>query len=97
MKPGEMTDAPTRYRRFTDKERELALALGRCRFLPASTEKRFCLDMASKAHLITAELTEKQAAFLALMAWRYRRQLDPSIRPTVEPRPLGAAPIRRAG
>jgi hypothetical protein len=90
-------DASSRYRPFTDKERDLALALGRCRFLPASSEKRFCLDMAAKAGTGSPVITEKQAAYLVQMAWRYRKQLDPKIRPTVQPRPMGAKPIARAG
>lgn len=80
---------PSRYRPLTEKERAIALALGRCRFLPASTDKRFALDMAERAAHATSEITEKQAAFLADMAWRYRRQLPPEIRPTVRPVPSG--------
>lgn len=56
-------------------------------FLPASFDKRFCREMSG-----CTELTEKQAALLEVMAWRYRRQLKgraddviPAEKPTYNP------------
>ena len=75
---------------MTEKERELSRALANCSFLPASWDKRFVNDMVQQS-----TVTEKQAHALATVAWKYRKQLDPKIRPSVQPRPFGAKPIAR--
>lgn len=87
----------SRYRSFTDKERELALALGRCSLPLATAAKRFCLDIAAQAAKPGAGITDKQAEYMTQMAWKFRRQLHPKIRPSVQPRPMGAKPIARTG
>jgi hypothetical protein len=83
---------PDRHRPMTELERSLAQALARCIFLPGSWDKRFAHDMAARSNV-----TEKQAANITRLAWRYRKQLPPGIRPTVQPRPFGAKPVARAG
>lgn len=61
-------------------ETEIALALGRCSFPPASWDKRFCRDMAWAAeHSPEAVFTERQAAHLLRLAHKYRRQLPTKI------------------
>ena len=70
---------------MTEKERGLVQALASCRFLPGSWDKRFVKDMAAQTLV-----TEKQAQQIARLAWKYRRQIPPAIRPTVEPQPIGS-------
>lgn len=61
---------------MTDEQRRLILRLSRCTFLPGSYEKRFVRSMVALAHSKdNPDLTEKQAAFLARVSQRYRRQL----------------------
>lgn len=81
-----MTDETptTGARPMTEKERATAQALAQCRFLPGSWDKRFALDMAAQS-----TVTEKQAQNIARLAWRYRKQMPPALRPAVEPRPAG--------
>lgn len=74
-----MTDGK---RPMTERERAAVIALTKCSFLPASWDKRFVRDMADKA-----EVSEKQAASIARLAWRYRKQLPPDVRPVREPIP----------
>lgn len=67
---------PRQRRLMTPKEIDLAAALGRCRFSPASWDKRFANDMAGLAlHLVAPTITEKQAEHLQRLAHRYRGQL----------------------
>lgn len=49
-------------------------ALNRCRFLPASYEKRFARDMAQKQ--VGDTLTLKQLEYLEKILKRYRKQLS---------------------
>lgn len=74
----------SRYRPMTEKECVLVMSLARCRIPVNSADLRFVIDMAGRT-----SVTEKQAAFLADIAWRYRRQLPPEIRPTAKPMPSG--------
>ena len=60
---------------MTEDERALARRLGRCRFAPATYEKRFVKDMASLADNPTTVLTHNQREYLKHVAKRYRRQL----------------------
>lgn len=61
---------------MTDEQRRLILRLSKCTFLPGSYEKRFVRSMAALANSKgETELSEKQAAFLAKVGHRYRRQL----------------------
>lgn len=61
---------------MTERQRLLAAAIGRCRMLPGSNEKRFARDMAHRASTDIAEpLSDKQSDYLEITAFRYRRQL----------------------
>jgi len=60
---------PTRYA-ITTRQVEALQALSRCRFAPASYDKRFVRYLKS-----ATELTERQGEELARLAHRYRRQL----------------------
>ncbi len=52
-----------------------ALRLGRCNFTPASVHKRIARSMAAQAKDDpTKPLTVKQAEYLELLVFRYRRQ-----------------------
>lgn len=57
---------------MTDQQAEWIGQLSRCRFQPGSWDRRFVRDLASFPR--EQELTEKQAAALARLAWRYRKQ-----------------------
>ncbi len=71
---------------MTEAQITLAKALGSCRFLPASADKRFVRDMEARAGAQKPEaLTEKQAAYLHGLSWKYRRQLPAALVPAVKP------------
>ncbi|HUO23691.1 MAG TPA: hypothetical protein VMU59_14335 [Caulobacteraceae bacterium] len=71
---------------MNERQRRQAEALGRCSFLPGSAEKRFCRDMAARAALAAPpELTERQAAYLERLCWRFRRQLPAHLVPSEQP------------
>jgi hypothetical protein len=60
----------------TDEEKEIAKALSRCTFVPATPPKRFARDMASAAeHRPDLELTERQRKYLFDLLHRFRRQI----------------------
>lgn len=72
------------YREMTVLERDRALALVGCRLPPASMTKRFARGMA----VVNGLITEKQAAFLAVCCYRFRRQIvkvDASLVPVDAP------------
>ena len=74
-------------------EIKLATALAGCSFLPGSSHKRFCRNMADIARLSPdKELSLRQRHYMELMAWRYRRQLRdefvPPNKPLDLPRPV---------
>jgi hypothetical protein len=65
---------------MTPAERQIALALARCTFLPGSWQKRFARDMAAMAtHAPDHPLSERQTAWLIRLAHTYRRQLPTSV------------------
>ncbi|MEW6256923.1 MAG: hypothetical protein AB1592_13290 [Pseudomonadota bacterium] len=65
-------------------------ALQRVSYLPGSSHKRFARALAGKA---VHELTPKQCAHIARLAWRYRRQMPAHLVPPGNPdlAPAGAA------
>lgn len=85
---------------MTDHQRAVALALGQCSFLPASAQKRFCRDLAYVAeHSPDKELSPRQAHYMQIMAWRYRRQMPAHLVPAEKPAdlpPPEPKPSRRA-
>lgn len=73
---------------MTDEQRKIAAALWRCTFLPGSHDKRFARDMAARAAMASPpDLTEKQAAHLARLAYKYRRQMPAHLVPAGEWKP----------
>jgi hypothetical protein len=78
---------------MTEFEMRLAKSLANCSFLPGSSHKRFCRNMADIARLSPEkELSLRQRHYMELMAWRYRRQLPadviPHNKPLDLPRPI---------
>jgi len=71
---------------MTPHQIEVAEALGRCSFLPGTSQKRFCRDMAHLAqHSPDTALTEAQDRYLTIMAYRYRRQMPARLVPVEKP------------
>lgn len=63
---------------MTQTERDIALRLSACSFLPGSSDKRFVKAMAFDAALLPdKELSTRQAARLMTMCHKYRRQMPP--------------------
>lgn len=61
---------------MTAQETALAIALGACRFVPGSWEKRFARDMAARARARPEDpLMPKQARWLRRLHHKYRRQI----------------------
>lgn len=74
-----MTTEAKQRRLMTDDEREFAVALGACRFVPGTVTKRFAQDMARLAETPDSQITEKQAAFLRRAIHTFRRQINPRL------------------
>jgi hypothetical protein len=66
---------PTTRRPMTPGERSDALALGMCRFAPATFDKRFARDLRARAQDKEPLITDAQAVVLARLAHRYRKQI----------------------
>jgi hypothetical protein len=67
---------------LTPEQYELCQALGCCTYLPGSWDKRFARDLSARA--IDYQLSEKQVEQLERMKYKYRRQLAPKLRNTLE-------------
>jgi hypothetical protein len=85
-----MPKAPIPRRPFTEKEHKQALALARCRFLPASPDKRFARDIVTLSTADAAAerpvgITERQAEHLQRLCWKYRRQIPEDLVPASAP------------
>lgn len=71
---------------MTEYEIRLATTLGNCSFLPGSSQKRFCRNMAETARLSPEhEISLRQRHYMEIMAWRYRRQLPSDLIPASKP------------
>lgn len=71
-------DASDLKRPMTRDEQELVDALNGCRFAPGSYDNRFAATMYDQLLLRdTPIISASQAAMLAVMAQRYRKQLGP--------------------
>lgn len=71
---------------MTPTERETAVALGRVTMVPGIPAKRFARSMAHQAEMYPNQpLTADQRKYLAILAWRYRRQLPSHLRPGMKP------------
>ena len=65
---------------MTESQFDLIQRLSKCTFSPASFDKRFMRDISSYA--IGMNLSAKQAAYLEILHYRYRRQLhEPDVLP----------------
>jgi hypothetical protein len=69
---------------MTPEQQRLVKALNGCTMLPGSAEKRFVRSL--EGH--EAELSEKQAAWLERLRYRYRRQLGRIDPPLVADLPM---------
>jgi len=72
------------YRPATDIEQKRAEQLWRCTLPPASMTKRFANQVRDQVRH-RKEITEKQAAFLAVCCYRFRRQLPKELVPESPP------------
>ncbi len=57
--------------KLTDEELKMTNAIGACRFLPGSAEKRFAHAMDG----FTGEVTERQRWYVYYYCYRFRRQM----------------------
>ncbi len=76
--------AKAEYRPATDVEKERVAALVKCSLPPVSMTKRFARDVAFQV-ANTGEISEKQAAYLAVSAYRFRRQMPAHLVPESPP------------
>lgn len=65
----------TAWRPMTEREVELATALTRCRFAPATFDKRFARTIGEQAQTTARLISPRQSSTLLKVAIRYRRQL----------------------
>lgn len=81
--PAKQGELPKRskpvWREFTADERKMALALGGCTFSVGSFDKRFARDVSARAAAPLGKISERQAALLPRMVYRYRRQIAPKV------------------
>lgn len=62
---------------MNETQREFAVNLKRCKFLPGSPDKRFAMNMAARVDQPNApELTAKQARRLTDLVFKYRGQIE---------------------
>lgn len=59
---------------MTSEQYSKVRALGMCKYLPGSYQKRFIGDMTTKT--IEHDLTEKQSIFIEKLYWQYRHQIN---------------------
>lgn len=57
------------------EEREMAIALGRCRFVPATFAKRFAADISARAEANDPQISEREAGYLRSSVYTFRRQI----------------------
>ena len=72
------------YRPMTELEMRQVLALVQCRLPPASMTKRFSGNLAYQAQH-TKGITERQAAYLLVSCYRFRRQMPKDLVPEEPP------------
>lgn len=72
------------YRPITPLELLRVTALSQCSLPPATMTKRFARDLKVQVSA-SATITEKQAAYLLVCCYRYRRQIDPKLVPETPP------------
>jgi hypothetical protein len=74
-----MTRPPVPRRPMSIDEQRMGEALGLCRVLPASFDKRFAAEMAACARDDAPAITEKQAECLCRLVHKYRRQIPADV------------------
>lgn len=70
-----MPRPPVVRRPMMREEVELARALGRVSYQPATFDKRFGRELAARVERDAPEISGREAECLRRVAWRYRRQL----------------------
>jgi hypothetical protein len=75
-RPSKKQRAP--FKKMTDDDRALCLALANVTFPVASSAKRFAREISNEARNPFALITEKQRGFVHTLITRYRRQIEPS-------------------
>ena len=74
---------------MTPEQHRKIKALGDCRLLAGHPHKRFIRNMATFAEMYPDnDLTERQAYYLEILCWRYRRQMPHDLVPQADPGPL---------
>ena len=63
-----------------------------CSLLPGSADKRFIRETCCRE---PGTLSDRQTAYIEILAWKYRRQLPPGVAPGKEPPPLPPKPAKR--
>lgn len=64
---------------MSDEEREMARHLGRCRFAPATSAKRFAFAIAARAEHDDPEISDREAAYLRSLVYTFRRQIPSDV------------------
>lgn len=73
------------YREASEIEHDRALALVKCTLPPASMTKRFAQTVRAQMMAVPPVITEKQAAYLAVCCYRFRRQMPQELVPESPP------------
>lgn len=66
---------PTEKRPMTTDEQKICLALGGCRFLPGTFDKRLANSLHSQAATVQL-ITESQSEWMYRLLYKYRNQLS---------------------
>lgn len=74
-----MTRPPVPRRSMTPDEAAMATALGMCRVLPATFERRFIARVAAAARDPLPEISDREALTVRRLVHRYRRQIRPDV------------------
>jgi hypothetical protein len=72
-------DSPAPVRDMTLDERRMARALGRCVFLPGTCDKRFALQMKTRAEELRPRISVRIAKLLREKVIMYRRQIPADV------------------
>jgi hypothetical protein len=66
-------------RPMNDDERRMAIALGRCSFVPGTFDKRFARKIAARAEIHEPKISLGEADLLRRLTRRYRRQIAEAV------------------
>lgn len=73
------------YREASEMERARALALRKCTLPVASMTKRFVRTVAAQMMAVPPMITHKQAVYIDVCAYRFRRQMPAELVPAEPP------------